>query len=646
MKPGLTALAGARAPGPETDDRPRAVVYPLIDDTGLSQAVCDFLETDDWFDLVETEDRLDPMETDYRLDPMETDDPLADTEFDLCLVDETGLRNNHGAVAAARARAAPVALPVLLLQAPARIGDSDVGRPDSQQAASAAGPSGDPADCVDDIVSLPLHLPELRWRLATQLRHREQSRAIHRSRSRLELFERAVEASGHAVYITDSTGTIEYVNPAFEEITGYDARDAIGATPAILSSGEMSDAYYDELWETLEAGEQWTDREIVNRRASGECYTAIQTIAPVTANGEVVAFVAVQTDVTERTEREQQLRVRTRALDESPIGIVITDPRRPDNPIVYVNRAFESLTGYDREDALGRNCRFLQGPGTDPDRVATVRSAIEARQPVSVELRNYRQDGTEFWNRLDIAPVHGEDGRLLNFVGFQQDVTDRKHRERQLNVIDRVLRHNVRNEMNVILGRAELLARDPSDAATSDHATRIAETARTLVETVEKEREITELLTHHPTWIDTDLARDLRRLVDHLVERHPAAHLTLECPDSLTVRTTVEFARAIEELVTNAIVHHDSTPAVTVRVHADGERVTVTIADTGPEIPESERQVLRGTWEETPLEHGTGLGLWLVTLVLSRASGSVSYETNDPRGNVFHIEIPIEPSSR
>ena len=121
--------------------------------------------------------------------------------------------------------------------------------------------------------------------------------------------------------------------------------------------------------------------------------------------------------------------LKERAMDEAPVGITISDPSLPDNPLVYVNDAYERLTGYSREAVIGRNCRLLQGPDTREEPVAEMRRAIEAGERVSVELRNYRKDGTEFWNRVEVAPIY-EDGEVAYFVGFQTDVTRRVLAER------------------------------------------------------------------------------------------------------------------------------------------------------------------------------------------------------------------------
>jgi PAS domain S-box-containing protein len=121
--------------------------------------------------------------------------------------------------------------------------------------------------------------------------------------------------------------------------------------------------------------------------------------------------------------------LKERALDEAPVGITISDPALPDNPMVYVNESYTEMTGYERSEALGRNCRFLQGAGSDPDTVAAMREAVDTEEPVSVELVNYRKDGSSFWNRVEIAPVHDGVGDVTHFVGFQTDITARKRAE-------------------------------------------------------------------------------------------------------------------------------------------------------------------------------------------------------------------------
>ena len=154
--------------------------------------------------------------------------------------------------------------------------------------------------------------------------------------------------------------------------------------------------------------------------------------------GDLLGVHGAFQDITERTERQQELLTKSRALDEAPVGIAITDSTT-DDEMVYVNSEFLELTGYPPEEVLGRNCRFLQGEGTQPEPVAELRSAIDNETGASVELRNYRRDGTMFWNHLEIAPIRDEDGEIVNYVGFQQDITERVSQKRALQKRERVL---------------------------------------------------------------------------------------------------------------------------------------------------------------------------------------------------------------
>jgi phosphoserine phosphatase RsbU/P len=127
-----------------------------------------------------------------------------------------------------------------------------------------------------------------------------------------------------------------------------------------------------------------------------------------------------------------QLELKDRALANCAEGITIADARLPDNPLIYANEGFERLTGYGVAEVIGRNCRFLQGPGTYPGAVEELRTAITNRQAVTVTLLNYRKDGRPFWNRLSITPVRDTAGAVTHFIGVQSDVTEEKQAKDEL----------------------------------------------------------------------------------------------------------------------------------------------------------------------------------------------------------------------
>ena len=103
-------------------------------------------------------------------------------------------------------------------------------------------------------------------------------------------------------------------------------------------------------------------------------------------------------------------------------SVVITDPSLPDNPMIFVSDEFEKQTGYPPEEAVGRNCRFLQGPDTDPSAIEKIRQVLKEKGEISIDILNYRRDGTEFWNRLRIRPLYGDDGDIMFFVGAQNPI--------------------------------------------------------------------------------------------------------------------------------------------------------------------------------------------------------------------------------
>ena len=120
------------------------------------------------------------------------------------------------------------------------------------------------------------------------------------------------------------------------------------------------------------------------------------------------------------------------AIRGTRMSMIITDPRQDDNPIVFANKAFQELTGYERDEIIGRNCRFLQGPDTDSAAIAAIRDAVAAERSINVDLLNYRKDGSSFWNSLYVSPVRGEDGAVQFFFASQLDMTIRVEAEQAL----------------------------------------------------------------------------------------------------------------------------------------------------------------------------------------------------------------------
>jgi PAS domain S-box-containing protein len=221
------------------------------------------------------------------------------------------------------------------------------------------------------------------------------------------------------------------------------------------------------------------------------------------------------------------------------------------------------------------------------------------------------------------------------------DVTDQKERDRQLQVLEQWLRHNIRNEVTVIHGMAEQIERGAVDDVTTA-ARRIQEHAGKLVDQANHERAVISLLSDPPDPVGTDLSDAVERGVASVRRDNPGANIELTLAEDVTATAIPEIGDAIGELVTNAVQHSDEdAPRVRVETTRDDDHAVVRVADTGPGIPESQRAHLLVDRDISPLDHGKGLGLVFVYWVVRLSGGDVSFAENDPRGSVVTMTLPV-----
>ena len=220
------------------------------------------------------------------------------------------------------------------------------------------------------------------------------------------------EADDAMIIVNDDARIVD-ANSAAGELFGLGTRDLRGRGLAEFLLPE-----FDAAWETIRT--PGAGRETVRLRADD----GIDRFVEYAATSDIVPgqHLVVARDVTDRVTREVERKQKTRALDAAPVGITLADPSEDDTPIIYANDAFCELTGYEAREIIGQNCRFLQGEETNADRVDQLRAGIETGEVVSTTLRNYRKDGTAFWNHVTVAPVTTSGEKLL--VGVQQDVSD------------------------------------------------------------------------------------------------------------------------------------------------------------------------------------------------------------------------------
>ncbi|HRH80051.1 MAG TPA: EAL domain-containing protein [Thiobacillaceae bacterium] len=248
----------------------------------------------------------------------------------------------------------------------------------------------------------------------------------------LARFRTALDTSDDAIYLIDRA-EMRFVdmNASACKQLGYSRQELLRMGPQDIQSKHAWGHCKQRCDEILATPSRSGRIETLHRRKNGKTFP-VEVVMHGFRSEERDMLVAVARDVSQRKQAEESLRLAQRALEASGNGIVITDPRQPDNPIVYVNPAFERITGYTEAEALGRNCRFLHGDEHDQPGTRQLRQAIGAGQEARVVVRNYRKDGSPFWNELLVAPVRAEDGGITHFVGVQNDVTEQKQAEENL----------------------------------------------------------------------------------------------------------------------------------------------------------------------------------------------------------------------
>ncbi len=264
------------------------------------------------------------------------------------------------------------------------------------------------------------------------------------SEEELKRFRQAVETAGHAIYITDREGTIEYVNPAFTSITGYSRNEALGKNPNILKSGVQDEAYYKRLWDTLKAGKPWRE-EVVNKRKNGDLYYAFQTVTPLFGvHHEIEGYVAIQADITVEKRLEEQLRKsesRYRSVISAMMeGVVLRDA---EGNILAMNQSAERILGISGKDVRGKKYLFSHmhavkedgTPMTKDEHPAMI--ALKTGKPQSNFVIGLKKpEGNTIWVSINAQPIMdpGEDTPHAVVTTFA-DITERKMREEEIRKI-------------------------------------------------------------------------------------------------------------------------------------------------------------------------------------------------------------------
>jgi PAS domain S-box-containing protein len=370
---------------------------------------------------------------------------------------------------------------------------------------------------------------------------------------------------------------------------------------------------------------------------------------------------------------QEELNLHDRAMAAASCGITIADALAPDMPLIYINEAFERITGYTASEVIGRNCRFLQGDDRDQPDLARLRAAVKRGEPCRITLRNYRKDGSLFWNELFMSPIFDLDGRLTHFVGVQTDVTASKIAEEELaqrsvqledmnerltalnqqkNAFLGMAAHDLRTPLTVLQGFAELLTHpsaQPEDF--SEFSLIIRDTIQQMLALLDDLLDITAIeagkLTLRPETVPiAPFIERIAKLNRRLGEQKGIRLVTEVAPDLPPISFDPRrIEQVLNNLLSNAFKFSHADTTVTLSVQRAAGGVEFAVRDQGQGIRPDEIDKVFGEFQRvstrpTGDEASTGLGLSICRRIVQLHNGEIGVESEVGAGSRFTFTLP------
>lgn len=458
-----------------------------------------------------------------------------------------------------------------------------------------------------------------------------------------EFYSTILDQASDFVMVVDEDAVIDYVSPPVQRVLGYSPDDLEGTVAFDIIHPEDVSVATGAFQEIDEHPEREKTVEFRARHADGR-WRWLEVRGRNLFPDPVISGIMVNArDITERREAQAALEDEEEFIEQAldalhDLFFVLS----PDGDIVRTNQRAVDVTGYaeDTINSMAPTEFFVEGD----------REKIEESITEILETGDALFEGTLLTNdnerrRYEFREkrLTDEDGTVTGIVGVGRDITGRSLYEDRLEVSQRVLRHNLRNELNVVRGWVETIGENVSDKQ-GEMVDDVILTIDRLMELSEKTREMTELdYNVEEDSPSIDVEHRVRTILEEYRSQYPAAtiELDVQSSDDLFLSIDDRFDTAFENAIQNAIEHNPAaSPWVRVVVADQQQEVQIRISDDGPGMPEMEKEVL-GKGKETPLLHGSGVGLWLIYWSVATAGGEITIEERDPTGSVIHLCFPL-----
>jgi len=456
-------------------------------------------------------------------------------------------------------------------------------------------------------------------------------------RQELEQYETLFETVRDKLYIVDDDGYIEMVTQPLAEAVGYDTDELHGQhVSKFLTDGTVTDSEGRILDLLVTPDSVSSTCEGALERRDGEEIPVEIELSILPYDDHFQGTVGAVRDISERRQREEELRIFRKALTDAGIGLVMYDES---GRFEYVNNHYAQVLGRTREDIeaapIWETFEELNQQTFD-----SYWESFALGETRTEETEHRRGDGSTVpvETVTTAVGVDGTEHRILTV----REITERRERRQQSEVLHRLIRHNLRNDLTVILGHSGMLA-DDLDGANAEAAATINETANSLRGLAETAQEAQDIIGRETVRKPIDVVSLLEDEITTLQNEFDVAVET-DLPRTQFILADAPLRQAFRQLLTNAVEHNDSTvPSLSIRTAPAADRsgwLDIEIADNGSGIPEHEVTTLTAG-EETSLQHGSGIGLWIVHWVVTRYGGELEFEAGEEGGSLVRITLPL-----
>jgi len=456
------------------------------------------------------------------------------------------------------------------------------------------------------------------------------------------------------VIVTNLKGNIIYWNQGAIDCYGYEEEEVIGRSVNFIIDPEESFTLANII-SYLQENKVYTKKSRLYSKSNRELWIESKISFIYDVDEKITGLLFISRNISEKVKNESRLLLQKQALDAVGMGIIITDPQQKDNPIIYLNPKFQDLTGYSEEEAIGKNSSFLLGEKSNRETIFRIRNAFKKPMHFQGEILTYKKNGEYFWSNLVIDPVFDEKNKVINFVGFIQDISLQKKSEddlifknRELNTFIYRASHDLRNPIASLMGLTEIAKMEFVDQPKVLHyLSMINKTSHRLDEILKNLLKLTALKQGHPVYQECFLEEIIEDIVKG-IDKEPdytssVLRLDFVKPAKL-VSDKVILQSILKNLIENALKYKNTRNkehAVTISFSKFGTKYRIVLTDNGIGIKKDGiSKVFDMFYRGNEISKGSGLGLYMVKNFVEKLEGNIEIFSEYQVGTTFVVDLP------